>query len=67
MVEHFDMALGFHVKRFLHRGLAYQYRHIPVQHVHLPVRVGYHAPCRPDAGDADKDAPQQETAAEDGH
>ena len=67
MVEHFDMALGFHVERFLHVGLSHQHRHVAVQDIHFLVSVCHHATCRPDAGDADKDAAQQETAAENGH
>ena len=67
MVEHFDMAFGFHVERFLHAGLPHQHRYVAVQDIHFLVGVCHHAPCRPDAGDADKDAAQQETAAENGH
>ena len=35
MVEHFYMALGFHVQRFVHRRAGYEYRYISVQHIHL--------------------------------
>ena len=28
MVEHFYMALGFHVQRFVHRRAGYEYRYI---------------------------------------
>ena len=65
MVEHFNVALCFHIQGLFHGGTLYQYGHVPVQYIHFLLCIRHHAPCRPDAGDADKDAADQEAAADD--
>ena len=64
MVEHLDMALGFHVERFLHRRAAYQYGHVAVQHIHLLLSVRNHHAGRPDTRHADDDAPHEKGGAD---
>lgn len=65
MVEHFDVAAGFHIERFFHRSALHQYRHVPVQHIDFLLCVSHHAPCSPDARQADDDAPDDDRHTDD--
>ena len=67
MVEHFDMTAGFHIERFFHRSALHQYRHVAVQHIDFLLRIGYHAPCRPDARQADDHASRDDRHANNPH
>ena len=67
MVEHFDMAAGFYIERFFHRGALHQYRHIAVQHIDFLLCIGYHAPCRPNARQTDDHASHDDRHTDNPH
>ena len=67
LVEHFHMALGFHIQRFLHRASIHEDRHCAVKDIDLLVGIIDHRPGCPDAGDTDDDAARKEEGADNQH
>ena len=67
MMEHFYMALSFHIEGFLHRTALYQNRYITVEDVNLLLCIRDHDTGCPDAGDTDNDAAYKEQATDDHH
>ena len=66
-MKHLHMALGFHVERLVHRRAVHEDRHVPIQYIHLFLRIRYHRAGRPDARNADDDTSHEECGTDGAH
>ncbi len=65
VVEHFHMALGFHIEGLVHRGAVDQYGHVAVQYIYFLLCICHHRPCCPYTAHADDDAAGKEERTDD--
>ena len=63
MMEHFHMALGFHVKGLFHRTSVDEYGHIAVQDIHFLLCITDHSSGCPDAAEGDNHTTYKKEAA----
>ena len=64
VMEHLDMALGFHVKGLFHRAAVDENGYVAVEHVHFFLRVIDHPLGCPDAAEGDDHTAYEKEAAQ---